>query len=914
MAASSMASWAILLLLSSAFVNAGELRFSSLVGANGPVYPTCAGIDAAGNIYVAGYTSADGLPQVKPVAQRGGSTDAFLVKLAPDGGTILGSTYLSGSGDDRAFAISVLPDGTVYLTGWTTSNDFPVVNGHSGAIRGYRDAFVVRVDRDWNGLQFSSYFGGGGVESGTAIWADAGGVWVAGDTDSNDLPVMAAYQGARRLGTDGFLARFSAQGQLVSSTYIGGAGTESIRALAVAPGGEVIVAGGSDSFDLIPGNATLQSVPRGGQDGFVLRFSADAGQLLSGTFMGGSLGGGSSGVEVVQSIAFDSRFNILVGGITPSLDFPMVEAWQTASRGGQMGFVSRFSPDLGTLQWSTYLGGGGRDSIEAVAVDAAGRVYAGGRTTSVDLPLADAFQTAYKGSSDAFLMRFDSVPGPPAMSTYLGGSETDGSLMAGVNQAGVLVLAGLTGSLDFPLLGSVTTPATKQTRLFTTGFGTANQPARIVSLNLSTASGRTVLAELTVEDTDGASDVIRAALVVNGAFVPAKGCTVEVERANGTARLWNDATGTWQQVRPGLPDVASNPLCSLDGALSSIQSTSTRVTIRLALQFSEAFPGAKSIWCLASDASGAGPPWTGLGSFVVQTPVNSPPGEGAVTATSQPDSRIVFLLRTTDPNGAADVRAARLLVSANGGLRDSCLVVYFGGEGMIMLADDSGMRWSSASVGSSETLSNSQCVLSVAKSSWRIAGGVSEFQIELEFRPHWAGIRQIHGQFMDMAFLASPWIRYGDIPVTASAPPPLEPSSPINGSGTGGVLVFRIGDAAGVSEIRTGLVLLGSSLRQQGSCYVAAEKDNGLVLLASEDGSEWAGAPAGSNITLQNSLCSVRLAGSYVRGVGSSLEVTLDLGFKPAFAGPKEIWTAGAARSGAYAPWRRAGSYYVVRP
>lgn len=906
----------VLALLAPAGLSGGEMRFSSLVGADGAVFPTCAGLDGFGNIYVAGYTSYDGLPRVKPVGQRGSGTDAFLMKLSPDGGTVLGSTYLGGNGDDRAFALSVLPDGTVYVTGWTTSTDFPVVNGYTSSIRGYRDAFLVKIGPGWERLEMSTFFGGSGVESGTAIRADANGAWLAGDTDSSDLPALAAYQGFHKLGTDGFLARFSAEGALVSSTYIGGIGNETVRALGVSPGGEVIVAGGSDSLDLITTGATLQSIPKGGQDGFALRFNRDATVLLSGTFLGGTSGGGPSGVEAIQSIAFDSKGNVLFGGLTPSTDFPLERAWQTAMRGGQMGFVSRFSPDLGTLQWSTFAGGGGRDSIDALAVDAADRVYAAGRTTSVDLPLMDAYQTAFKGVSDGFAMRFGSQPGSPDMSTYLGGAEMDGILMAGVNPSGILVLAGLTGSIDFPLMGGIAQPATKQSRVFVTGFGSANRPPQMTGSSLSASMGLDLTVSLTLEDADGVADIGKATLLVNATFTQVNGCVVEVEPATNTARLWNEVSGTWQTVRLGLQESASNLHCSLDAAGSSIQNVLGKLTAQLALRFNESFAGTKSLWGIVSDASGAFSSWRELGTFAVQSTLSSRPYQGTISTMSGSGSRTIFLMQSSDPNGAADVWAAKLLVSGDGNARGGCQVLYFGSEGTIMLADDSGARWNSAIPGSGTILANSQCLLHTSGSTWQLAGEVSQFRVELEFRPQWPGPKQIHGQFLDRAFQASPWVQYGFAYVAAAPARSPDPwsLSPNNGLGTGATFSLHYEDPLGVDEIRVGLALFGKSLDPAVSCYIAVDRDSGLLFLASEDGTEWVAGPAGANLTLQNSYCALRLAGSSVQGAGLALEVRLDLAFRPFFVGPKEVWTAAVARSGRQLEWRRSGKYYVVRP
>ncbi len=254
-------------------------------------------IDAAGNLWVAGTTRSSRccrpFPTVDPLqADNAGGADAFLTRLDPSGATILYSTFLGGSGDDRATGLAIDPAGRIVIAGVTTSSDFPTFAPTQPLPGGGEDAFVAILEPDGSRLTFATYLGGSGDDAAARVALAGGSVLVAGTTTSSDLPVAALgpaqpYQAVYGGGSsDAFAARWTLDGGLEYVTYFGGAGRDRGEGVAAAPGGAAVVAGTTDSLDL-PTRDPLQdglSYPPA-PDAFVARFDAAGSRLEFATYL-----------------------------------------------------------------------------------------------------------------------------------------------------------------------------------------------------------------------------------------------------------------------------------------------------------------------------------------------------------------------------------------------------------------------------------------------------------------------------------------------------------------------------------------------------------------------------------------------------------------------------------------------------
>lgn len=239
---------------------------------------------------------------------------------------------------------------------------------------------------------------------------------------------------------------------LAYSTYLGGTCCDEGGAIAVDAQGDAYVTGQAGSADFPTVNPYQASNP-GGNAGaaFIAKFDPTGTQLLYSTYLGGSAGAGIAGIAV------DSTGSIYVAGGTVSKDFPVVNAYQSQFKGtGQFpgqGFVTKFSPDGSTLDYSTYLGGSGNiNGIGGLAINSAGDAYVAGTTDSTDFPTtAQAIQGSLLGRANAFVAELNPPGNGLVYSTYLGGSAYDSAGAISIDVSGDMYVVGVTNSTDFPL-------------------------------------------------------------------------------------------------------------------------------------------------------------------------------------------------------------------------------------------------------------------------------------------------------------------------------------------------------------------------------------------------------------------------------------------------------------------------------
>ncbi|MEE9555038.1 MAG: SBBP repeat-containing protein, partial [candidate division Zixibacteria bacterium] len=139
----------------------------------------------------------------------GGNFDAFVTKLSPTGNSLVYSTYLGGANDDLGHGIAVDASGNAYVTGDTESSDFPTEIPYDGSLGGRLDAFVTKLSRASNSLVYSTYLGGGSYDGGEGIDVDgSGNAYVTGSTSSLDFPTENPYGGSYNGSSDAFVTKF----------------------------------------------------------------------------------------------------------------------------------------------------------------------------------------------------------------------------------------------------------------------------------------------------------------------------------------------------------------------------------------------------------------------------------------------------------------------------------------------------------------------------------------------------------------------------------------------------------------------------------------------------------------------------------------------------------------------------------
>jgi hypothetical protein len=375
------------------------------------------------------------------------------------------STYLGGEGDEHyEFGIAVDTIGNAYVTGNTTSTNFPTQNQYQ-AYQGDRDVFVTKIDTTQNGassLIYSTYLGGEGHDEGRGIAVDSSGnAYVTGFTESTDFPTLNQYQ-ADQPDKDAFVAKIdtnqNGSSSLIYSTYLGGKSFDYGEGIAVDINGYTYVGGwtASTDFPILNQYQTFQGFY---YNAFVTKLDTNqdgASSLIYSTYLGG-------GSEYCYGIAVDSIENAYVVGYTLSPNFPIRNQYQSVQSQWDT-FVTRIDTTQAgdpSLIYSTYLGGDENDFCWGVAVDSSGIVCVSGATYSTDFPTLNQYQDEPgDDDADAYVAKIDTTKSGASSliySTYLGGGGKDHSRGIALDSSGNVYVTGDTESTNFPVLNQYQT-------------------------------------------------------------------------------------------------------------------------------------------------------------------------------------------------------------------------------------------------------------------------------------------------------------------------------------------------------------------------------------------------------------------------------------------------------------------------
>lgn len=430
-------------------------------------------VDAAGNAFITGRTKSSNFPTTPGVVQGAATSfdEAFVVKLNPTGSSLVYSTFVGGTGFDEANGIAVDAVGNAFLTGVTTSSDFPTTPGAFQTTFGSppQHVFVTKLSPTGAVMVYSTYLGGSGVDNGLAVAVDvAGNAHVTGGTSSPDFPLTpGAFQTTFRGGREGafsfgdaFVTKLNAAGTgLLYSTYLGGSKGERGFDIALDNAGHAYVAGGtgSDNFPTSPGafqtarGGCLADIPGTNfcEDGFVTKLNPLGADVVYSSYLGGIVG------DSAVAIAVDSAGNAVVTGSTVSPDFPRVNPFQSVYGGFRDAFVSKVNAAGSALIYSTFVGRSADEQGLGIAIDFGGNAYVTGHTTSPDFPTLNPIRN-YGGARDAFVLKM-SPSGSLVYSTHLGGSSDEGILSGAiaVDSSSNAYVTGMTGSINFPITAGV---------------------------------------------------------------------------------------------------------------------------------------------------------------------------------------------------------------------------------------------------------------------------------------------------------------------------------------------------------------------------------------------------------------------------------------------------------------------------
>ncbi|HEX8180913.1 MAG TPA: SBBP repeat-containing protein [Pyrinomonadaceae bacterium] len=432
------------------------LVYSTYIGGGGGDQALDLALDPAGNAYITGFTNSTNFPTANPVqSANAGEQDVFVTKINAAGSAIVYSTYLGGNSIDQARGIAADAAGNAYITGFSNSTSFPIVNAVQATDNNSQDAFVTKLNPTGSALVYSTYLGGSeSAEFGEGIAVDAdGNVYTTGITFSDNFPVVNAAQGTSGGTEDAYITKINAAGSaFVYSTYVGGSDIEGAKDITVDGTGNAYIIGFTNSNDF-PTVNPAQGTNGGGQDAFVTKLNAAGSAFVYSTYLGGSAR------DDGQQIVVDSAGNAYLTGDTESTNFPLANAVQGTNGGTsvlQDAYVTKLNAAGSAFVYSTYLGGSGGEIGFSIAVNAAGEAYVAGATSSLNtFPVANAIQCARNGDVDVFVTKFNAAGSAFIYSTYLGGSGHEQGRGIALDSTGNAYVGGFTRSDNFPVVNPI---------------------------------------------------------------------------------------------------------------------------------------------------------------------------------------------------------------------------------------------------------------------------------------------------------------------------------------------------------------------------------------------------------------------------------------------------------------------------
>jgi uncharacterized protein (TIGR03437 family) len=312
----------VLISLFAGSVHAAAPVFAALLGGSGQDFALSVTSDAQGNTYVAGLTYSPDFPVTTGAAQTkfGGTCDAFVAKLGPDGKRIW-STYLGGILDDWATGVALDSAGNVLVSGYTRSPNFPLVNPiqsvYNNGVSDDFDGFVAKFDPNGSKLLYSTFLGGTGIDGADGIAVDAAGNAYVAVSAQSAVGFPGVQNGPNQFGI--VVSKLNPQGGLIYSFYHQNG---SSGAIALDAAGNVYVAGTAYPYN--PSTPTQTFGTPGTAEALVFKLSPDGTKKIFETTLGGSVQANAS------AIAVNRAGEVYVAGTTSSVDFPLVHPLQSS--------------------------------------------------------------------------------------------------------------------------------------------------------------------------------------------------------------------------------------------------------------------------------------------------------------------------------------------------------------------------------------------------------------------------------------------------------------------------------------------------------------------------------------------------------------------------------------------------------
>ena len=719
---------------------------------------------------------------------KGGVYDAFVVKLTPAGTAFAFSTYLGGSSIDFGQSIAVDGSGNSYITGYTSSTNFPIVNADQPVNGGGNDTFVAKLNASGTALTESGFLGGGDSDTGYGIAVDASGnAYVTGLTLSSNFPLQGPIQNSN----GGTLAAF------VSKFTFGATGPPTAVSVSPASGN-----GFSQTFSLLysdsRGFADINFVEmnwnatQSTANACYLRYNPGLLQLSTNAGSGwigsatigaaGTLTNGQCTVDAGASSASGSGNNLTVNlALTFNSAFAgskniymqvqdvanTLAPWQVR---GTWTVVTSAPPS--TVSVSPASGTGTSQVFSFAYSDTFG---------FADLNFVEFLFQSSLTTQNACYARY--VPFTNILSLYndaasgYAGSATLGAVGTLTNSQCTIDVgassaqgSGNNLTLTVALAFKQTFAGAKNTYMIavsqssvSSGWqtkGAWSVPTApgvgVVSVSPASGSGASQVFTFIYSDSAGFADIHYVDVLFQSSLTTQNACYVQyVPASNNIGLLTNSATAYAGSAQAGIAGTISNSQCIVDTGASSASGSGNNLTLNLTVTFKPGFIGAKNVYMEVFNNANVSSGWQSKGTWTV---VTAPPVNVSVAPVSGSGVSHAFSFVFSDPYGYTDIYYTDILLQTQPTGQNGCLVEYVRANNNIGLVADSGSGYvGSAQVGTAGTLSNSQCTVDAGASSTSGSGNNLTLTLALTFKPAFSGAKNIYMSVVNNASVSSGW-------------------------------------------------------------------------------------------------------------------------------------------------------------
>ena len=791
-----------------------SLLYSTYLGGGNDDRGAGIAVDASGSAYITGSTYSADFPVANAFQSRNaGGQDAFIARLSADGNSLLFSTCLGGTGGTAAYpeaaqGIALDSQGSAYVTGVTSSADFPLLHAVQTSLRGSLDAFVAKVNASGT-LVYSTYLGGSSVDVGNAIAVDASGsAYVVGYSYSTDLLVTNALQAANAGDCDAFLTKLSAAGDsLAYLSYLGGNSSDTATAVALDTSGNVYLAGWTLSTNF-PLFNPYQSTNAGNYGAFVTKIIFNLSLTVVG--VAPNSGSGASQTFGFQFADANGASDLTSVSVLFNASLKVADGCSVTYNRAQSALS--LLTDAGTAPVGTITpGSGSQQNSQCVLNGSGSSVSASG--TVLTLNLALTFFPAFNGNKNIYMQ------------------ATSPS-----------------GSSNWQALGTWTVPA---------------PAAGITAVSVTPASGSGLQQTFSFQysDNTGGTDLTQVWLWFNTGLTYGHGvgsCLLYLARPSNTLSLYSDVSESWlAPVTLGTSATLGNSLCSINVASSSVSLSGTGLVLSLPLTFTTQFSGQKNIYMYGTNGT-INSGWQTMGTWTV--PAASPAvSVVSVTPSSGSGLQQTFTFQYSDNSGATDLTQVWLWF--NPGLTlsqagNSCLLYLVPASNQLFLYNDAGSGWlPAATVGAATTLGNSQCSIGMQSAQVALFGTNLTLSLGVTFSAGFAGAKNIYANGLGTS-VSSGWQTMGTWTVPAAAGSGVSAVSvtPSSGSGLQQTFTFQYSDSSGATDLTQVWLWFNTGLTYGhgvGSCLLQLNRPSNTLYLYSDVSESWlAPVTLGTSATL----------------------------------------------------------------